>query len=114
MVRKLYRGPAQYHGDYQILRYAALDAGLSYVDLNQPYPSFRNDAEGSWWLVEFGLQLKTIDGPPIKDWGRVSLRVRNDGIVCRIVPTGEREGEASQQRNIYSKCLPGSQRPIRL
>lgn len=112
MVRKLYPDPKKYDGAYQDLRYAARDAGLSYVEVNQPWPSFRYDAKGSWWLIQLGLWIQTIDGPRVKDWGNITLRVEHIGDVCRIQATGKFEGNGADLRETYSGCLPGSQQSI--
>jgi hypothetical protein len=112
MVRALYPDPKKYDGGYQHLRNAARDAKLTYVEVNQPYPSFRDDPGGSWWLVDMSLWIGTIDGPIVQDWGRIALRVDHDGYVCRVDRTGERVGEGRDQREIYSDCRPGSRRRI--
>lgn len=112
MVRKLYPDPKKYDGGYQALRNAARDAGLTYVEVNQPWASFRHEPNGSWWLVQLGLWIQTIDGPRMRDWGKVSLRVDHNGKVCRIEPTGKREGEGRDRIEVYSGCLPDTQRQI--
>jgi len=110
MVRALYPDPRKYDGSYQGLRNAARDAGLTYVEVNQAYPSFRKDSGKGWWLVELGLWIGTVDGPRVKDWGRFALRVDQVGSVCRVERTGEREG--AERLDVYSGCLPGSRRRI--
>lgn len=112
MARKLYPHPKKYSGGYQALHNAARDAGLSYVEVNQPWPSYRYDAKGSWWVVGLGLSIQTIDGPRVKDWGNITLRVEHNGDVCRIQATGKFEGNGADGREIYSGCLPGSQQSI--
>lgn len=112
-VRVLHPDPKTYDGGYQDLRDAARDARLTYVEVNQPNPYFRDDPGGSWWLVDMSLWIGTIDGPRVEDWGRIALRVDHDGHVCRVDPTGEREGEGQDQRELYSDCRPGSRRRIR-
>jgi hypothetical protein len=110
MVRALYRDPRKYDGSYQGLRNAARDAGLTYVEVNQAYPSFREDSAKGWWLVELGLWIGTVDGPRVQDWGRLALRVDQDGSVCRVDRTGEREGP--DRRDVYSDCRPGTRRRL--
>ena len=110
MVRTLFRDPKTYDGSYQTLRNSARDAGLTYVEVNQPWPSFRDDSKRSWWLVQLGLWIQTIDGPRVKDWGKMSLRVDQNGKVCQIRPTGKSEGMGADRRDTYSGCLSGSQR----
>jgi hypothetical protein len=58
------------------------------------------------------LWIGTIDGPRTEDWGRIALRVDHDGHVCRIDPTGAREGEGRDQREVYAGYRPGSRRQI--
>jgi hypothetical protein len=108
MVRALYPDPSAYKGDYQVLRDAARDAGLTYVEVDQPDVSFRDDPGGSWWLVTFRLRIDTIDGPQVADWGRVTLRVDHDSHVCRVAPTSDRDG--AEKHRMYSGCLAGSRR----
>lgn len=112
MVRVLHPDPKTYDGSYQGLRDKARDKGLTFVEVNQAYPSFRKEPGGSWWLVELGLWIETIDGPRKRDWGRFALRVDHDGHVCRIDPTGERQGAGSEEQLVYSPCRPGSRRRI--
>jgi hypothetical protein len=112
MVRVLFSDPKKYDGGYQDLRNAARDAKLTYVEVNQPNPSFQDDPRGSWWLVDMSLWIGTIDGPRVQDWGRIALRVDHDGHVCRVDRTGERVGEGRDQREVYSDCRPGSRRRI--
>jgi hypothetical protein len=114
MVRMLFRDVKRYDGGYHDLRNAARDAKLTYVDVNQPWATMRTDDRESWWLVEAGLRIQTIDGPTTRDFGRISLRVDHDGRVCRVEPTGKTEGEGPDRRNLYSACIPGSQRLIDL
>ena len=112
MVRALYPHRSDYDGSYQGLRDKAHDAGLTFVEVNQPYPEFRNDVRGSWWLVQLGLWISTVDGPRVKDWGRIALRVDHNGHVCRVETTGKREQFGSGEREVYSNCLPGTQRRL--
>ncbi|MGQ3227917.1 MAG: hypothetical protein ACT6R2_03355 [Blastomonas fulva] len=114
MVRTLFRDVKLYDGGYQDLRNAARDARLTYVEVNQPWATFRTDDRESWWLVEAGLWINTIDGPTTRDFGRISLRVDHDGRVCRVEPTGKTEGEGPDRQNRYTACIPGSQRRIEL
>jgi hypothetical protein len=108
LVRVLHPDRKTYDGSYQGLRNGARDAGLTFVDVNQPWPSFRQEPGGSWWLVELGLSIQTIDGPRVRDWGRLALRVDHNGHVCRVDPTGEREGSGPDERIVYTPCRPGS------
>ncbi|WP_310468025.1 hypothetical protein [Sphingomonas sp.] len=110
MVRFLHPDPKTYDGSYQGLRDKARDAGLTVVDINQPTPSFRLERDESWWLVELGLSIQTIDGPRVRDWGRLALRVDHDGHVCQVERTGEREGSGQEMREVYSPCRPGTRR----
>ena len=110
MAHTLYRDPRKYDGSYQSLRNAARDAGLTYVDINQPWPSFRGGRDGGWWLVQLGLSIQTIDGPRVKDWGRLALRVDQDGSVCQVKSTGR--SESRDGRETYGACLPGSRRSV--
>lgn len=112
MVRVLHPDPNTYDGSYQGLRNRARDAGLTYVEVNQPNVSFRHDRRGSWWLVDASLWIRTIDGPEIANWGRIALRIDHDGHVCRVDATGENEGEGPDQRPVYSPCRPGSRQRI--
>ena len=112
MVRVLHPDPKTYDGSYQGLRNEARDAGLTFVEVNQAYPSFRKEPGGSWWLVELGLWIETIDGPRLRDWGRFALRVDHDGHVCRVDPTGERVGTGPDEQLVYSRCRPGSRRRL--
>ena len=111
MVHTLYPDPKKYDGSYQSLRNAARDAGLTYVEVNQPWPSFRDDPGGAWWLVELGLWIQTIDGPRVRDWGRLALRVGQDGTVCQVSRIGRKAGPDG--REAYSGCIEGSLRRIR-
>jgi hypothetical protein len=113
MVRSLYPNPRAYDGAYGQLRRNARDAGLTFVDVNQPYPTFRDEEDRSWWLVGFSLWITTIDGPTVEDFGRVWLRVDHDGNVCRVDPAGA-EGQWPDRRELYSGCRPGSRKRIDL
>lgn len=108
MAAALHLRPKDYGKSYQDLRDKARDAGLTFVEVDQPYPEFRDNAQGSWWLVQLGLWVGTIDGPRVHDWGRIALRVDHDGHVCRVQNTGKREQHGLGEREVYSDCLPGT------
>lgn len=112
MVRILYPNPKAYDGSYQGLRNKARDSRLTYIEVNQPNPSFQDDPRGSWWLVDMSLWIGTIDGPVVENWGRIALRVDHDGHVCRVDRTGEQVGEGRDLRDVYSVCRPGSRKLI--
>lgn len=114
MVRTLFRDVKLYDGGYQDLRDAARDAKLTYVEVDQPTAILQTEGRGSWWLVEAGLRIQTIDGPTIKDFGHIWLRVDHDGRVCRVEPAGETKGKGPDRQNLYTACIPGSQRRIEL
>ena len=113
MVAVLHPDPRTYDGSYQGLRNAARDAGLTYVDINQPWPTFRDEAGGSWWLVETRLSTKIIDRDGGKDWGRLSLRVNQDGQVCRVERVGVSAEKGRGPRNLYSTCRAGSEKRMK-
>lgn len=114
LMRKLHRDPKTYHGGYQQLRDDARDAGLSFVDVNQPYPSFRTDGSSSWWLITFNLGIQTIDGPRVANLGRVAVRVDHDGNVCRVEQQGVDRSRSGPEREVYSACVPGSRKSIEI
>jgi len=95
-----------------MLVHRASQAGLYYVDVDQPEPSFHKDSPGSWWIVSFGPAIKRIDGPPVGNWGRVDLRFEHSGAVCRVndvhqTGKGMRDGHQN-----YTACLFGTQRKL--
>lgn len=112
MVRVLFRDPKAYDGNYSGLRDTARDARLSYVDVDQPHVTFRDDDAGSWWLAQFQLRIATIDGQDQADLGRVALRIDHDGRVCRITPGEVSRDKDGNQQQSFSPCMPGSQKRI--
>jgi hypothetical protein len=80
----------------------------------RPYPAFRTDETGSWWLVTFNLALVKTDGSGGTDLGRVVLRVDHDGHVCRVKQIETDRRRSGLEPEIYSLCLPNSRKLIEL
>jgi hypothetical protein len=110
MARVLQRDRRTHDGSYQGMLNAARDARLTYVEVNQPTPSLRDDPDGSWWLVNMSLWIGTINGPRTAEWGRFALRVDHDGHVCRVDVIETPAGHDRSPGDASSGCRPGSRR----
>jgi hypothetical protein len=86
---------------------------ITYLDFDQPGASFRNDGNGStWWLVDYGLAVRTTSNGDSKSWGRLLLRVKQDGTVCPVLGLPRRSNANPNELPEYSPCLVEKPKPV--